>query len=185
MRKNQNTQPAIGEEIAFLKDKKRESVLMSEKRKSVQKTKTWRSEMVQGFYGRKKRGGYKGYADQKTKEMPKTAGKPAKTNKAKVEKKPKKEKKTKDPNKPKKPQTAYMLYLNEHRAEIKEKFPDMKVTEVAKKAGENWKAMGEEDKKPYQDKADKAKETWKTEMKKYEEKKDGSAEEEEGEEDDE
>ncbi|VDP14362.1 unnamed protein product, partial [Soboliphyme baturini] len=62
----------------------------------------------------------------------------------------------KDPAAPKKPQSAYFLWFNEIRSNIKE--PGMTVGEVAKKAGEMWKEMkdkskweklAEEDRKRY------------------------------------
>jgi len=43
--------------------------------------------------------------------------------------------------------------MNENREEIKKKLPsDHKMTDVAKKAGELWKALPEAEKKPYEDK---------------------------------
>ncbi|BFU22639.1 high mobility group hmg box domain containing protein [Entamoeba histolytica] len=85
----------------------------------------------------------------------------------------------KDPNRPKRPPTPYFLYLNEHRASIKEEHPDAKVTEIAKIASEQWKALGEEEKKEYQTKADAAKEQYKKDIEKYDGKKQASEEEEE------
>ena len=67
-------------------------------------------------------------------------------------------KRRKDPNAPKKSQTAYMLWLNANRAEIAATFDEEltgrdKVTKVAKKAGEMWKGLSEEEKQPFVDEA--------------------------------
>lgn len=43
--------------------------------------------------------------------------------------------------KPKRPLSAYMIWLNETRAEIKKENPDYKVTEVAKRGGELWRGL--------------------------------------------
>lgn len=37
--------------------------------------------------------------------------------------------------------SAYMLWLNSAREEIKSQHPGLKVTEIAKKGGEMWRAM--------------------------------------------
>jgi len=50
-------------------------------------------------------------------------------------------KKDVDPDRPKRPQSAYFLWLNENRSQIKEQFPGISVTEVSKKAGEMWKEV--------------------------------------------
>ncbi|KDP40471.1 hypothetical protein JCGZ_24470 [Jatropha curcas] len=69
-------------------------------------------------------------------------------------KKAKKEKKASDPNKPKRPPTAFFIFMDEFRKLFKEANPDSKdVKKVAKEAGEKWKSMTEEEKKPYVDKA--------------------------------
>ena len=86
----------------------------------------------------------------------------------------KKEKKEKDPNAPKRPMTSYMLWLNDNRSKIAtEHFPlnedgdhcypeghenagdplvgRQKVSSITKKAGELWKELSEDEKKPYED----------------------------------
>ena len=86
-------------------------------------------------------------------------------------KKERKTRKAKDPNAPKKPATAYMAWLNQSRAQIiEDHFTNgdgectlegrAKVTEVAKKAGELWKGLSDEDKQPFEEEAAKAKEAW-------------------------
>uniref|UniRef100_T1JNC3 FACT complex subunit SSRP1 n=1 Tax=Strigamia maritima TaxID=126957 RepID=T1JNC3_STRMM len=68
-------------------------------------------------------------------------------------------KKEKDSNKPKRPQTAFFLWLNENRERIKKETPGIAVTEITKKAGEEWKEvkdktkwekLSEEGKKKYE-----------------------------------
>ena len=51
----------------------------------------------------------------------------------------------KDPNAPKKPQTAYFLYMNAHRAEVKAAEPDLTLGELTKKMTEMYKALPEEE----------------------------------------
>lgn len=43
--------------------------------------------------------------------------------------------------KPKRPLSAYMLWLNDNRESIKRENPGIKVTEVAKRGGELWRAL--------------------------------------------
>lgn len=43
--------------------------------------------------------------------------------------------------KPKRPLSAYMLWLNSAREQIKKENPGIKVTEIAKKGGELWRGM--------------------------------------------
>ncbi|XP_010248937.1 PREDICTED: high mobility group B protein 7-like [Nelumbo nucifera] len=67
-------------------------------------------------------------------------------------KKSKKEKKVKDPNIPKRPPTAFFVFMEEFRKVYKEEHPDNKnVSVVSKEAGEKWKSMSDEEKKPYLD----------------------------------
>ena len=94
------------------------------------------------------------------------------------EEKPKKEKKEKevkpvkskkrakkDPNAPKKALSAYMLWLNETREEIKKDNPGISITELSKKAGVLWKAL--EDKTKWNKLAAEAKLKYEEEMKEY------------------
>merc|ERR1719273_1727069 len=73
------------------------------------------------------------------------------------------EKKSKDPNRPKKPTGgAYGVFLAENRAKIVASLPTgHKITDVAKTAGEQFKALSEEQKKPYHDKYVKKQEEYK------------------------
>lgn len=54
---------------------------------------------------------------------------------------------------PKRPQTAYWLYLEEHRADIVKELGTAKGPAVAKAAGEKWKNLAEAAKKPFEERA--------------------------------
>merc|ERR1712032_1181939 len=72
--------------------------------------------------------------------------------------KAKKEKKVKDPNRPKRAQTSYMLWLADSRAKIVKSLPKgAAVTDVAKAAGVEWKALTGKAKVKYEQEADKLK----------------------------
>merc|ERR1712054_126069 len=68
-------------------------------------------------------------------------------------------KKKKDPNAPKRPQSAYSIFMSENREAILKSLPAgaNPITDVAKKAGEQWKALSTAAKKPYEKKAEKQK----------------------------
>lgn len=51
-----------------------------------------------------------------------------------------------DADAPKRPQTAFFLWMNEVRPELKKKYPELSVTEIAKKAGEKWKEVTDKSK---------------------------------------
>jgi len=61
-------------------------------------------------------------------------------------------KKAKDPNQPKKPAGGgYGVFLAKNREEITKSLPEgHKITDVAKAAGEKWKALSEEARKPFE-----------------------------------
>ncbi|XP_063709713.1 FACT complex subunit Ssrp1 [Culicoides brevitarsis] len=86
--------------------------------------------------------------------------------------KPKKSK-NKDSDAPKRPTTAFMLWLNESREQIKKENPGISVTEIAKKGGEMWKEL--KDKSKWEGKAAKAKEEYNEAMKEYKAKGGGSS----------
>ncbi|BAT93625.1 high mobility group B protein 7-like isoform X1 [Vigna umbellata] len=103
-------------------------------------------------------------ADAKKQERKKPKSKEPKAKKAKVEK----GKKVKDPNKPKRPPTAFFVFLDEFRKTFKEANPDSKdVKRVGKEAGEKWRSMSEEDKKPYLDKVAELKAEYEKAMESY------------------
>lgn len=90
--------------------------------------------------------------------------------KEKKEKKERKERKERKPKKaksggPKRPSTAFMMWLNASREQIKKETPGISVTEIAKKGGEMWREL--KDKKEWEEKAAKAKEEYMEAMKAY------------------
>ncbi|XP_065367490.1 FACT complex subunit Ssrp1 [Calliphora vicina] len=96
--------------------------------------------------------------------------KPKKEKKAKKEKverksKSKKSNKKKDVNRPKRATTAFMLWLNDTREQIKKDNPGIKITEIAKKGGEMWREL--KDKSKWDEKAAKDKQRYLDEMKDY------------------
>ncbi|XP_066990072.1 FACT complex subunit Ssrp1 isoform X1 [Macrobrachium rosenbergii] len=92
---------------------------------------------------------------------------PKKAKSKTVSEKPRKrrQKKEKDENKPKRPQSAYFLWLNEHRDQIKEENPGITITEISKVAGKKWKEL--DDKKEWEEKAAEAKAEYEKAMKEY------------------
>lgn len=94
--------------------------------------------------------------EKKRKEKPKASS----SSKSKKSKKA-----NKDSDAPKRPTTAFMLWLNETREQIKKDNPGISVTEVAKKGGEIWKEM--KDKSKWEAKSAKAKEDYNEAMKEY------------------
>ncbi|CAK1580480.1 unnamed protein product [Parnassius mnemosyne] len=74
-------------------------------------------------------------------------------------------KKVKMTDKPKRPMSAYMLWLNSAREQIKADNPGLKVTEIAKKGGEIWRSMT--DKSVWEEKAAKAKEQYTKDLESY------------------
>ena len=67
----------------------------------------------------------------------------SKTKTKTVSEKPRKRKpkKEKDSNKPKRPQSAYFIWLNESREQIKKENPGISITEISKVAGQKWKTI--------------------------------------------
>ena len=55
------------------------------------------------------------------------------------------------PAKPKRPKNAFMFYSEHNRARVKTQFELTGVADVAKKLGEEWRALSEADKQPYLD----------------------------------
>lgn len=49
--------------------------------------------------------------------------------------------------------TSFMLFSQEHRADVRAKHPEMATTEVAKKLGEMWRALSDSKKQKYKDAA--------------------------------
>ncbi|XP_058174044.1 FACT complex subunit Ssrp1-like isoform X2 [Anopheles ziemanni] len=95
-----------------------------------------------------------------------------KKEKSPVKKKPKEKKetkprktKTKDSGAPKRPSTAFMLWMNATRDQIRKDNPGLSITDISKKGGELWKEL--KDKKEWEAKAAKAKEDYAEAMAAY------------------
>ncbi|KAK4262868.1 hypothetical protein QN277_028368 [Acacia crassicarpa] len=85
----------------------------------------------------------------------------------------KKSRKEKDPLKPKHPVSAFLLYTNDRRAAILAE--NKTILEVSKIAGEEWKNLTEDQKRPYEEMAKKNKEKYLQDMEAYKQKKDEEA----------
>jgi hypothetical protein len=109
----------------------------------------------------------------------KKAAKQAKTDKA--------AKKEANVGKPKAPAGGgYGVYVRKHREEIVKSLPPgHKCTEVSKAAGERWKALSEEAKKPYEAEYQQQKEQYQTELKAWKEAKGADAKDDDEEEEEE
>jgi len=70
---------------------------------------------------------------------------------------------------PKKAPTGYWLFLGDHREEIVKTLGTAKGSAVSKKGGEMWKALGEAEKKPYEDKAKEMKAKYDEDLKAFKE----------------
>ena len=77
----------------------------------------------------------------------------------------------KDPNRPKKPMTAFLLYSGANREAIKKEHPDMKVTEISKQLGKQWRGMNDRQKSSFVKEAKKLKKKYDKEKAKYDKEK--------------
>ena len=69
---------------------------------------------------------------------------------------------------PKRPMSAYFLWMNsEGREMVKKQNPDAKVTEVAKKCGEEWKTIDNKIRTKYEKMAEDAKAKYTEDMKEW------------------
>lgn len=73
----------------------------------------------------------------------------------------------KDPNAPKKAVSSYICYCNEQRPAVRQKNPNMPITEVAKLLGTMWKALSDKQKEKYAKLANQDKARYENEMKSY------------------
>jgi hypothetical protein len=80
---------------------------------------------------------------------------------------PKKKKAKKDPNAPKRAMNAYMYFMQDQRAAVKEKNPKLTNKELLSELGAEWKKLSDKDKEPYNQKAADDKTRYQNEMKKY------------------
>lgn len=109
--------------------------------------------------------------ERKRKKKHKEKKHKAKKSREETEKKPRKSKKSKDDGKPKRSLSAYMLWLNENREQIKKDFPSLSFTDIAKKAGELWKDV--KDRSKWEEMALKAKKAYEKEKAEYKNSGDG------------
>jgi len=81
--------------------------------------------------------------------------------------KKRKKKQKKDPNRPKRSMSSFMFFANDKRAEVKAKYPDLKITDMTKKLAEMWKVITEDEKKKYENQANKDKDRYRLAMTTY------------------
>merc|ERR1719482_1168633 len=79
----------------------------------------------------------------------------------------KKKKKAKDPNKPKRAMVAFMYFSIDQRPVMQKKNPTMKIAEISKLLGAQWRSMSATQKAPYDKKAAADKKRYEKEMKSY------------------
>lgn len=65
-----------------------------------------------------------------------------------------------DPNAPKRPPSAYLLFQNEIREDMRQQYKDLSYSEVLGKISEAWKGLSEEQRKVYQDRTMDAMAVW-------------------------
>ncbi|KAE9555650.1 hypothetical protein FO519_001121 [Halicephalobus sp. NKZ332] len=81
----------------------------------------------------------------------------------------KKKRAKKDPNAPKRALSAFFFFSNEKRPEVQTGHPEWKVGQVAQELGRMWKALTDEEKAVYEQKANMDKQRYADEMKNYRE----------------
>ncbi|KAG8484056.1 hypothetical protein CXB51_022986 [Gossypium anomalum] len=120
--------------------------------------------------------GARGKGAVKPAEDRKVGKRKASVDRSSIRKAKKEKKAKKDPNKPKRPPSAFFVFLEEFRTTFKKENPNVKaVSAVGKAAGEMWKSMSEEEKGPYEVKAQKRKAEYEKQMKDYNKKQEISA----------
>jgi upstream-binding transcription factor len=85
---------------------------------------------------------------------------------SKKKKKKKKKKKTRDPNTPRRPWSAFMIFANEKREEVRALNPDLKKNDVGKELGRIWKELPENHKQNFRNRAAEDKKRYLEEKKK-------------------
>jgi len=86
---------------------------------------------------------------------------------AKEGKRKMKTKKKKDPNRPKRAMSSFMFFANDKRADLREKFPELKITDIGRKLGGLWREVTPEEKLKYEARHSKDLERYKKEMESY------------------
>lgn len=73
----------------------------------------------------------------------------------------------KDPNAPKRALSAYMFFANENRDIVRAENPGVTFGQVGRILGEKWKALNDEEKVPYEAKAESDKKRYESEKELY------------------
>jgi len=77
-------------------------------------------------------------------------------------------KRKKDPNAPKRPQTAFFVFSTKHREAVKKELGEgVRVGDIAKRLGEKWKELADEDKTEYNEEAARQKVDYDKAMEEY------------------
>jgi len=76
-------------------------------------------------------------------------------------------KKPKDKNAPKRASTAFFIFANEIRDEVRSENPDASIGEVGKILGEQWGSLSDSEKATYQAKSEKARAAYQKKLAKY------------------
>lgn len=76
-------------------------------------------------------------------------------------------KKNRDPNKPKGRMSPYAFFVQERRAQYRQKGQEVKFTEFSKECADLWRGMNEDQKKKYVKYADADRERYRSEMAQY------------------
>ncbi|CAD8176676.1 unnamed protein product [Paramecium pentaurelia] len=79
-------------------------------------------------------------------------------------------KKERDPNAPKKPLTPFFLFNQKYREKVIERNPEIKLIQISQMAGSKWQSMTEQEKKPYVDQYNAAKEKYGIDLRDYNDK---------------
>ena len=74
---------------------------------------------------------------------------------------------TKDPNAPKRPLSAFFLFSQDERPDIKKKNPSMSVGDISKEIGARWKKASDDVKKRYEQKAAVEKQKYEARLSEY------------------
>merc|ERR1712227_755532 len=98
---------------------------------------------------KKKKSKSKGKSKSKKEESEEESDDDDKKRKSKSKGKSKSKKEESKEPKEKKPLSGFMLWLKENRPALKEKHPDLSVTDIARKGGEEWKKLSDKVKAKY------------------------------------
>ncbi|AAS51610.1 ADL310Wp [Eremothecium gossypii ATCC 10895] len=77
------------------------------------------------------------------------------------------QRKKKDPNAPKRAMSAYMFFANENRDIVRAENPGISFGQVGRVLGEKWKALSDDEKQPYEAKAEADKKRYESEKELY------------------